>query len=235
MQERIDKKIVVSLDNVSIAYRRRVGIFRHEKYFPIRDVSFDILHGETLGVIGRNGVGKSTILKLVAGIISPDDGEIKNFGVTASLLSLQVGFVQHLTGRENVILSGMILGLTKKQILSKMSDIYCYADIGEFFDQPVYQYSTGMGARLGFSVAVSSDPDIILLDEVLGVGDLDFRKKSSATMKKKIESNKTVVLVSHDMGVINSLCDRVVWLKNGHVEMIGDTKQVVDCYLSSAK
>jgi len=225
-----DRELAISIRNVGVAYRRRRGFLRHDKFWALKNISFDLYHGETLGVIGRNGVGKSTLLRLIAGIISPDKGEIINHGVSASLLTLQVGFSQLLTGRENAVLSGLMLGLTKDKILEKIDDISLYADLGEFFDMPVNHYSHGMRARLGFSVAIYAEPDVILLDEVLGVGDIDFRVKSKRTMKEKINSDKTVVLVSHDATTLRDTCDRVIWIENGEVREEGEVTNVLHKY-----
>lgn len=226
----INKKLALSIENAGVAYKRRSGFFNREEFWALRNVSFDVYHGETLGVIGRNGVGKSTLLKLLAGIISQDEGMVHNFGVSATLLSLQLGFLSHLTGRENAILSGMMLGLSKREIESKMEEIATFADIGEFFEQPVMHYSSGMKARLGFSIAINAKSDVILLDEVLGVGDADFKKKSTATMREVIKSDRTVVLVSHNIKLINSVCDRVVWLDNHEVKMVDCADEVVAKY-----
>lgn len=229
------KKLAISLQDIGVAYRRKSGYFRHEKFWALNDVSFDVYHGETLGIVGRNGSGKSSLLRVLAGIISPDKGRIINNGVTASLLSLQAGFIDHLTGRENAILSGMILGLKKREVVSRMDDIQEYADIGEFFDQPVNSYSSGMRARLGFSVAIFVNPDVILLDEVMGVGDLEFREKSGETIKNIIKSDKTVVLVSHNGNMVRRLCDRVIWVENLKTRMIGEPNQVVWAYEENIK
>jgi len=225
-----DRELAISIRNVGVAYRRRRGFLRHDKYWALNNISFDLYHGETLGVIGRNGVGKSTLLRLIAGIISPDKGEITNHGISASLLSLQVGFSHRLTGRENAVLSGLMLGLTKDKILEKIDDISRYADLGEFFDMPVHHYSHGMRARLGFSVAIYAEPDVILLDEVLGVGDIDFRQKSIRSMKEKINSDQTVVLVSHSAETVKDTCDRVVWIENGSVREEGEATKVLHNY-----
>jgi lipopolysaccharide transport system ATP-binding protein len=224
------KQLAISVEDIGIAYRRRSGFFRQEKYWALSNVTFDVYHGETLGIIGRNGSGKSSLLRVLAGIVNPDKGRVVNHGVTASLLSIQVGFVDHLTGRENAILSGMILGLSKREVLNRIDGIREYSDIGEFFDQPVNSYSTGMRTRLGFSVAIHVDPDVILLDEVLGVGDIVFRQKSGETIKNIIKSDKTVILVSHNGSVIRQLCDRVVWIDNYRSIMQGDPDEVVTAY-----
>jgi len=229
------KKLAIQLKKVAVSYKVRASFFKTSKYWALNDVTFDVCHGETLGVVGRNGVGKSTLLRLMAGIISPDKGEVINNGVSVSLLSLQVGFIQHLTGRENVVLSGMMLGLSKLKMKSLMNDIEAYADIGAFFNQPVRGYSSGMRARLGFSVAYYAEPDVLLIDEVLGVGDADFKVKSSEALKKRIVSDETVIIVSHNVNTLRELCDRVVWIENGAVVMEGDASFVLDAYSQSNK
>jgi lipopolysaccharide transport system ATP-binding protein len=228
-----DSDPVLRIKNVGVSYRRRAGISRWSHYWVLKDISLDLYHGETLGIIGRNGVGKSTLLKLLAGIIAPDCGEILSKGCSVSLLSLQVGFIPHLTGRENAILSGMLLGLCRKDIEEKMDQIIAFSELQDFIDQPVKSYSVGMRARLGFSAAFHADPDILLIDEVLGVGDLEFRQKSSIAMKEKINSNKTVILVSHDISTIRELCDRVVWIDQGKTRCEGGVDLVLDAYKES--
>lgn len=225
----------ISVENIAVAYQRRTGFSRKEKYWALKDVSFKVYHGETLGVIGRNGVGKSTLLRLLAGLISPDKGRVVNHGVSATLLSLQVGFLQHLTGKENAILSGMILGLSKGEILAQMDNIRDYADIGEFFNQPVHGYSSGMRARLGFSVAIYANPDVVLLDEVLGVGDALFREKSLKSIKELVRSEKSVILVSHQPATHRQMCDRLVWIEGGVVKDAGDVKTVLEKYMKYHK
>lgn len=227
------KQLVLSVEHVGVAYHTKAGLFKKEAFWALKDVSFDVFHGETLGVIGRNGVGKSTLLRLLAGIVAPDKGKVVNHDVTVSLLSLQAGFLGHLTGRENVILSGMMLGLSKREVMARMDEIEAYADIGGHFDRPVQGYSSGMRARVGFSVAIYVDADVILLDEVLGVGDIDFRSKSSATIKEKMKSDKTVVLVSHNPGLMKQLCDRAIWIEGGCVRAQGAVEEVTTQYENS--
>jgi len=230
LQEHNSNKLAISLKNVGVAYQRRASFFRKEKFWALKDISFDVYHGETLGVVGLNGVGKSTLLRLVAGIISPDKGEVLNYGVSASLLSLQLGFAKNLSGKENAILSGMMLGLSKKEILLQMDNIRSYTDIGDFFDQPLYVYSAGMRARLGFSIAMYTNPDMVLLDEVLGVGDIVFKKKSLNTIKNMVRSDKSIILVSHQPETHNELCDRLIWIEDGIVRSSGNVEMVLKEY-----
>ena len=224
---------VLALENVGVAYRRGRSLRSGELYWALRDISLSLEHGETLGVIGRNGVGKTTLLKVIAGIIAPDRGQIHNADVSASLLSLQVGFVPLLTGRENAILSGMLLGAPKSRIEENMDELVAFAGLEEFIDEPVSGYSAGMRARLGFSVAMQADPDILLIDEVLGVGDAAFRKKSSDEIQRRMRSNRSVILVSHNTRMMASLCDRVVWIEQGVSRMQGEAGEVLAAYEAS--
>nr|WP_308339756.1 ABC transporter ATP-binding protein [Thiolapillus sp.] len=221
------------LENVGVAYRRGRSLRGGELYWALKDISLELKHGETLGVIGRNGVGKTTLLKVIAGIIAPDRGEIRNAGVSASLLSLQVGFVPLLTGRENAILSGMLLGAPKSRIEQNMDELVAFAELEDFIDEPVSSYSAGMRARLGFSIAMQADPDILLIDEVLGVGDAAFRKKSSEEIQRRIRSNRSVILVSHNTAMMARLCDRVVWIEQGVSRMQGEAGDVLAAYEAS--
>ncbi|MBC8205534.1 MAG: ABC transporter ATP-binding protein [Kiritimatiellaeota bacterium] len=207
---------VISLKNVDVCYRRH-GLFSRKPkniFWALEDVSFDVYPGETLGIIGRNGAGKSTLLRLLAGIIAPDRGTIEMNGLKATLLSLQAGFDPFLTGRQNITLSGMLLGMTRKEIAEKEEEIIELADIGDFIDQPVRTYSTGMRVRLGFATAHYVDPDVLLIDEVLGVGDADFQKKSSALIHNKIKSNQTVIIVSHQVRMLENMCSRIITIEN---------------------
>jgi lipopolysaccharide transport system ATP-binding protein len=225
------KKVILSLENVGLFYKRKTGLLRRDKFWALRDVSFDLCHGETLGIIGKNGVGKSTLLRLIAGIIAPDMGEvIRHERLRASLLALQVGFIPHLTGRQNAILGSLLLGLRRSDVDSLLPRIFEFSELGDFIDQPVHSYSTGMKARLGFSVALYADPDILLVDEVLGVGDADFLKKSADAIREISKSNKTVVIVSHNNQLVRSLCDRVVWIENGHTQGVGSTESILEQY-----
>lgn len=232
----MNEQVILSASNVGLSYRQRIGLLKHERFWGLRDVSFELRAGETLGVIGSNGAGKSTLLRMIAGIVDPDRGQLwRRPGITANLLALNVGFKPELSGRENVLFGGLLLGLSHRQISERINDIHAYSELKDFFERPVGTYSTGMRARLGFALAINTDPDILLIDEVLGVGDESFKMKSHQAMKAKISSNKTVVLVSHSMEAIRDLCDRVLWLHEGQSVMCGDANQVVDAYLHAIR
>jgi lipopolysaccharide transport system ATP-binding protein len=206
-------EVIISLKDIGVRYKRRGGLFRKPEYYQaLEKVNFDILRGETLGIVGRNGAGKSTLLKVIAGIIQPDEGELVNHGVTASLLTLQAGFDADLPGSDNAVLSGMLMGYTRKQVESRLDEITEFSELGDFMKEPVKTYSSGMRARLGFSVAMYMTPDVLLLDEVLSVGDAHFRKKAEVEMMKKIHSDQTVILVSHSESQIDRICERRVSL-----------------------
>jgi lipopolysaccharide transport system ATP-binding protein len=224
---------LLSIKNVGLFYSRRNHIFFKKIFWALRDISFNLHSGETLGVIGRNGVGKSTLLRIIAGIIAPNCGsiEIHKSDLRISLISLQAGFLPYLSGRENALLSGMLLGATKKEMIERMDDIIDFSELNEFFDESLGTYSTGMQARLGFSVAYFVSPDIILLDEVLGVGDQSFSIKSTEAMKERIKSDKTVVLVSHNVPLIQEVCDRLLWIENGQTFAQGNVDNVLNEYI----
>lgn len=206
-------EIILSLHHVGVRYKRRGGLFQKPEYFQALDgVSFDLYRGETLGIVGRNGAGKSTLLRIMAGIIRPDQGQVINHGVSVSLLALQAGFDPELPGRDNAIMNGMLLGYTRRQVEARMADIVAFSELGDFIDEPVKTYSSGMRSRLGFSVSVFMTPDVLLLDEILSVGDKAFREKAESEMTRKMRSDQTIVLVSHSENQINRLCDRVICL-----------------------
>ncbi len=197
----------------------------------LNDVSFSVERGEVLGIIGRNGSGKSTLLRTVAGIFAPDSGSVDLHGCSISLMTLGAGFQQELTGRDNILLSGMLLGFSKAEIQDRMKDIIAFSELGSFIDMPVMTYSSGMNSKLAFSIIAMLETDIILLDELLSVGDSRFRKKSGAKMRLLIQDDRrTAIIVSHAEGTIKSLCDRVLWLDNGTVRMIGEPEPVLSEY-----
>lgn len=226
---------LISLSHVGVAYVRSRRLWGRERFWALEDVSFDLHHGEVLGVIGRNGAGKSTLLQILADIIRPDRGQVRRQDVRASLLSLQLGFVPHLSGRENVVLGGMMMGYRRQEILRRMDDVIAFAELETFIDQPLRTYSAGMAARLGFSVAFQLEPDVLLVDEIMGVGDAEFRKKSSLAMREKIRRNRTVVLVSHDANLMAQLCTRCVWIEHGVTQLVGPTAQVLAAYADSIR
>ena len=226
----VSGRTLLSLQHVGAYYWRRKNYLSKEKYWALKDISFDLQQGEALGVIGRNGSGKSTLLRLLAGIVKPNRGTLINHGCTATLLSLQLGFQNDLNGRDNALLSGMLLGLRKAEIKSQLSEIKAFSELGDFFEQPLKTYSSGMRARLGFSVAFQLNPDVLLIDEVLGVGDAQFNKKSTALMREKIKSNQTIVLVSHSAATIRQLCTKAVWIEQGETKAYGETVEVMQRY-----
>ncbi len=222
---------IMRLEHVGVRYRIRRSMFRSSYYEALRDVSFDLYAGETLGVIGRNGAGKSTLLRVINDIIKPDTGRVERRpGLSVSLLSLSLGFDPNLNGIDNTVLSALLLGHSKEQALANMEQIAEFSELGDFLYDPVLTYSSGMKARLGFAIAVTLRPDVLLIDEVLGVGDAHFRKKSSAALNAKMASEQTVVLVSHSAAQIKTLCDRVVWIEDGVSFKQGQAKPLVDEY-----
>lgn len=205
----------------------------NDTVWALRDVGFEIKQGEVVGIIGSNGAGKSTLLKILSRITEPTQGFVDVHGRVGSLLEVGTGFHQELTGRENIYLNGAILGMRKAEIDSKFDEIVAFAEIDRFLDTPVKHYSTGMQTRLGFAVAAHLDPEILLVDEVLAVGDAAFQKKCLGKMQDVAEGGRTVVFVSHNMGSITQLCERVIWLDHGQLRLTGDPDDVVNQYLSA--
>ena len=198
----------------------------------VKGISFDVKKGEIVGLVGKNGSGKSTTLRAIAGIFSPDEGTIENYTDSLALLSIGVGFQTRLTGRENIYLSGMLLGYPKDKITEKMDEIISFAEIGKFIDMPVRTYSSGMFSKLAFSITAILEPKIMLVDEVLSVGDAKFRKKSGAKMQELIkDESRTVILVSHNSDTIRKFCDRVIWLHEGDIKMLVPTDEVMPVYV----
>ena len=202
-----------------------------EEFQAVKGVSFEVPTGEILGIIGKNGSGKSTMLKALAGIFCPDEGSIDLNGHSVSLLAIGVGFQKEVTGRENILLSGMLLGFSEEQIREKMPEIIEFADLGKFIDMPVKTYSSGMYSKLAFSITAILETEIMLIDEVLSVGDARFKKKSYAKMKELISNkNRTVVIVSHSEDTLRDLCDRVMWMHDGEIKRIGAPAEVLEEY-----
>jgi len=207
--------------------RRKVA---YHDFEALKHVSFRISKGEMVGIIGRNGSGKSTILKIIAGVYTPSMGRALVNGSIAPLIELGAGFHHELTGRENILLNGLLLGLSKREVLEREERIIEFADLGDFIDSPVKQYSSGMYMRLAFSVATEVDPDILIIDEILGVGDAGFRQKCFERILKFKASGKTILLVSHDTGTIRRFCDHVLLLNNGELLEDGTPHHVIACY-----
>ncbi len=228
----MNREPVITVQNVGVRFGYRRSLFRNDVLEALRDVSFNLYQGDSLGIIGRNGAGKSTLLSLLGGIILPDSGRVINNNVRTSLLALQVGFDPELSGRANALLSGMLLGFRYEDVKANLDKIIAFSELGEFIDKPVKTYSAGMKGRLGFSIALEMNPDVILIDEVLGVGDIKFREKSMAVMKEKLLSDQTIVLVSHSGQIVKNFCNRVVWIEDGISRMEGSSKEVVDAYES---
>ncbi len=202
-----------------------------ERFEALRGVSFSLEAGRTLGIIGENGSGKSTLLKILAGISKPTAGEVITNGRISALIELGAGFHPEISGRENIFINGVILGLTRKQIQEKYEEIVRFAELEEFIDNPVKSYSSGMFMRLGFSIAINVNPDILLVDEVLAVGDASFVPKCLDKINEFRRHGKTIIYVSHDLATIERICDDVIWVKKGKIEMRGYPKRVVDAYL----
>jgi ABC-type polysaccharide/polyol phosphate transport system ATPase subunit len=207
--------------------RRRAS---YEDFWALREVSFEIPGGSTFGIIGENGSGKSTLLKTIAGILVPDEGSARVNGRVAALLELGSGFHPELTGRENVYLNGSILGLSRKEIDRKFDAIVDFSGVEPFIDQPVRNYSSGMYVRLAFSVAINVEPDILLLDEILAVGDASFQRRCEERFSEFRSSGRTIVLVSHATGTMRTLCDQVAWLEHGNLMKVGSPLELVDEY-----
>jgi lipopolysaccharide transport system ATP-binding protein len=220
---------LVKLENVGVAFnaQRRVG---SGKFWALEDVSLTLRRGERLGVIGRNGAGKSTLLRVIAGILRPDRGRMHRAPVSCQLLSLALGFTPYLSGRDNAVLSGLMLGLRQRDIVARLPAIKEFSELGDFFEQPIATYSAGMVMRLGFSVALQAEPDVLLIDEVLAVGDAEFQEKSGNALRERMRQGHTVILVSHDEGQVASLCDRLLWVEHGKSILEGDRDEVFAAY-----
>lgn len=208
---------------------------KQKEFWALKNINFKVARGETVGIIGPNGSGKSTLLKILAGITTPTKGSVSTRGKIASLLELGTGFHPELTGRENIYLYAAILGIATSQIKRRFDEIVAFSGVHKFLDTPVKHYSSGMYIRLGFSVAIHLDWDILLLDEVLSVGDTEFQKKSMSKIEEMISRNKTVIFVSHNLEMIRTICKRTLYIKNGRIEKVGKAETVINYYLSNEK
>ena len=231
------KDLVISYQNLKKTSIKKTLLHlkrqKPDRFVAVKGISFYVREGEILGIIGKNGSGKSTTLNALAGIFSPDSGSIDLNGHSISLLSIGVGFIREMTGRENITLSGMLLGFTEEQVKAKEQEIIDFAEIGEFIDMPVRTYSSGMYSKLAFSITAILETDIMRIDEVLSVGDQKFKKKSYEKMKSLISNkDRTVVIVSHSIETLKQLCDTVMWMHEGQIKRIGDPDEVLDEYVA---
>jgi ABC-type polysaccharide/polyol phosphate transport system ATPase subunit len=242
------RPFAIELENVTQRYRviserpdtiRELfsKFFRHKTRFhdfdALKDVTVNVAPGEMLGIIGRNGSGKSTMLKIIAGVYRPTAGRVEVRGAIAPLIELGAGFHNELTGRENILLNGLLLGYSKREMLARQDSIVEFAGIGDFIDAPVKQYSSGMYTRLAFAVATEVDPDILLVDEILAVGDMAFQAKCFERLRRFRAAGKTILLVTHSMDQVRKFCDRAIFLEKGQVLVDGDSEQAIDLFRSS--
>ncbi|WP_449626513.1 ABC transporter ATP-binding protein [Rhodoglobus sp.] len=205
----------------------------HEDFWALKDVTFDVPAGSTFGLIGSNGSGKSTLLKCLANIYYPNKGTVTHYGKMAAMLEVGSGFHHELSGRDNIFLNGSILGMSKKQITAKLDEIVDFSGVEQFIDQPVKNYSSGMFVRLGFAIAINVDPDILVVDEVLAVGDAEFQAKCFQKFRDFKTAGKTVILVSHDTRTVQSLCDQAAWINKGELQSVGAADTTIAAYLNS--
>lgn len=222
---------LLELEHVGFTYSTGIGFYGGKRIEALRDISFSVREGETLGLVGRNGCGKSTLLRVITGIFRPDRGQVIRHCDRISLLALNVGFDPNLSGSDNLVISCMFLGASRREALSLADEIVEFAELEDYIDQPLKTYSSGMKARLGFSVGLKMNADLLLIDEVLGVGDASFRAKARDAMKERINSEQAVIFVSHSHQTVLELCQRVIWLENGEIRDHGDPERVVAAYL----
>ena len=246
----IDRKVMIDVNHLTMEFKVTNDKIDTLKEFIIRtikrnkeekekikildDITFQVYEGEKLGILGFNGAGKSTLLKVITGIYEPTEGYIKKYGKIAPLLELGAGFDKNYTGKNNIYLNGAFLGLKESFIKEKYDEIVEYSELGEFINYPIKNYSSGMRAKLGFSIATLAEPDILIIDEILSVGDVKFKQKSSEKINSMMEDGVTVILVSHSISQIKKICNRCIWLEDGKIAMQGDVDAVCDAYLSSA-
>ncbi|NLM76221.1 MAG: ABC transporter ATP-binding protein [Clostridiaceae bacterium] len=240
------RRIMIQVDNVSMRFKLALdritslkeymtklikGQLQYEEFWALRNVSFNVSKGEVVGIIGKNGAGKSTLLKIISGILKPTEGSVKCSGSIVPMLELGSGFDHDLTGRENIFLNGAILGYSKEFLESKYEEILEFSELGKFIDVPIRNYSSGMLMRLAFSIATVVNPEILIVDEILAVGDADFQEKSKARMMELMGGGTTVLFVSHTIEQIMELCSRVIWLEQGNIVIDGKPDDVCSAYL----
>ena len=229
MMFNLSKERVDSLKEYAIKLIKRELMF--QEFWALKDISFQVKKGESIGLIGLNGSGKSTLLKIIAGVLKATTGNVKVEGSIAPLIELGAGFDMDLSARENIYLNGAILGYSRKEIAGKFEEIVDFAELWEFIDVPIKNFSSGMLARLGFSIATISQPDILIVDEILSVGDLAFQKKCEKRIAKMMENETTIILVSHSMEQIKEVCQKIVWLEKGAIREIGDANSLAGRYI----
>jgi lipopolysaccharide transport system ATP-binding protein len=225
--------ITGGIKNFLFHFPRAVSQLKNHRYEALHGISFQVNRGESFGIIGKNGAGKSTTLGLIAGVLKPSGGTIVVKGRVSPLLELGAGFSGELTGKENIVLNGVLMGLTRAEVLRKIEEIIEFSGLDDFIDQPLRTYSSGMTMRLGFSVVASLDPEILLIDEVLTVGDIEFQKKCMDKMEGFKKNGVTIVFVSHGLKDVLAICDRVIWIENHQVRMMGSAKEVVNSYVNA--
>ncbi len=230
-----EQKSILRLRDVGLRYGRILGKGSRKPSWSLRNLDLDIYEGETLGIVGSNGAGKTTLMRVLADLIKPDEGQIESTAACRRrmLLSISMGFVPTISGRKNIMLYGLLLGESSLAVKRKLDGIIAFSELADAIDDPVYTYSLGMRARLGFAIAFSAEPDLLLIDEVLGVGDQAFGRKSYEALRRRLEANKTAVLTTHNDIFIRNLCDRAVWLQDGRIKMVGLPNDVVDQYQRS--
>jgi len=244
------RRIMIQVNNVSmrflISHDRITSLkeyitkfikrqLQYEEFWALKNISFSVAKGEVIGIIGKNGAGKSTLLKIISGILKPTEGSVKCDGNIVPMLELGSGFDPDLTGRENIFLNGAILGYSKDFLEDKYNEIVGFSELGRFIDVPIRNYSSGMLARLAFSIATVVNPEILIVDEILAVGDAAFQEKSKARMMELMSGGTTVLFVSHSLDQIRELCNRVIWLENGTIKLIGNTEEVCSEYSKAYK
>ncbi len=228
----VSKKYILHHEKPTLAE----SLFRKkEEFWALRNIDLKICKGEKLGIIGPNGAGKSTLLKIVTGITTPTRGKVEVNGRIASLIDLEAGFHPDLTGEENIYINGLLLGMTRSEIEKNLKKIIRFSGIGKFIDSPLHTYSSGMKLRLGFSIAVHSNPDVLIIDEVISAGDEEFKKKSFSKMQEFFRAKKTVLFVSHHLRTVSKLCPKTLWIDKGKIRGFGPSKKVIREYLELAK
>lgn len=232
--ENVSMRFRLSADRITsmkeYVVRMLTGRLQYKEFWALRNVSFSVEKGEVLGVIGHNGAGKSTLLKVISGILRPTEGSVTVQGNIVPMLELGSGFDFDMTGRENIFLNGAILGYSKEFLTAKYQEIVDFSELGDFIDEPLRNYSSGMMMRLAFSIATVVEPEILIVDEILAVGDADFQAKSKRRMMELMSGGTTVLLVSHTLSQVREMCDKVLWIEHGQVQGYGETKVLCDAY-----